>query len=181
MLSSNLDTASWKAMFKFRILRLRSVPQCVVKGDHPMIKATLLSHQVLFHIARDTPAHTSYAIISPRDKQPPLDHQPLKPQVLHHGSATSVRMDPEERLVQALEAGLHLFGQGVQGLVDGMAAICTRWSHLPGLATVPRGEGHGRAGPGWVPLEESSCPHLTLLTILLTTLHLFRAISSSLS
>ena len=88
-------------------------------------------------------------------------------------------MDPGERLVQALKAGLCLFGQGVQGLVDGMVTACTRWSCPPGLAAVPRGE--GRAGPGWVPLEESSCPHLTLLTVLLTTLHLFPAISSSLS
>ena len=70
MLSSNLDTAAWKAMFKFRILRLRSVPQCVVKGDHPIIKATLLfppasfphckghpsPHLICHHIpARQTP------------------------------------------------------------------------------------------------------------------------------
>ena len=67
---------------------------------------------------------------------------------MRRGSATSVRMDPGERLIQALETGLHLFGQGVQGLVDGMAAVCTRWSHLPGLATVPHRKGHGMAGQG---------------------------------
>ena len=67
---------------------------------------------------------------------------------MRRGSATSVKMDPGERLIQALETGLHLFGQGVQGLVDGMAAVCTRWSHLPGLATVPHRKGHGMAGQG---------------------------------
>lgn len=141
---------------------LGSVLQCVVKGDHPMIKAALLcppgsfphckGHLSPHLICRHIPVnmYKCVQICTNMYKYPPLGHQPLR---LHaEGSATSVRMDPGERLVQALEAGLCLFGQGVQGLMYGMVTACTRWSHPPGLATVPRGEGmagQGQDGSLW--------------------------------
>lgn len=51
---------------------------------------------------------------------------------------------------------------------------------LSPASSVPHGEGHGRRGARISPPQESSCPRLTPLTSVLTTLHYFPAVPGSL-
>lgn len=99
------------------------------------------SYLVLSHIAGDTPVHTSKCC------QIPENHHPFT----HHLSSTAfIGMEPGERLIQALEAHLGLFGYGFQGLryldcgLVGEVAAETLGSHmslvLQGLCLMAGGE-----------------------------------------
>lgn len=118
----------------------------------------------------------SYSCKTPPAPWPPtaraLGCAPWQPHLWENG--------PGERLVQALEAGLCLSGQGVQGLVDEMGTKALGGHISLVLQVCLVGTGMAGGGPGQVPPEDSSLPTSNTINTVLTTLHLFPAIPSSL-
>lgn len=120
-------SALWKVKFEFRILRLRSVPQCV-KAGHPLRKACSSFLPIwFFPTLQGIPKPTAlHAIVSVRITIPwPLTTWALG---VHCGSSAFVRMDRGERLLQALDAGLPL-GRDSRVLGSWTVVWWMTWGH----------------------------------------------------